>query len=257
MTNADELLSFAHRLADAARPIARRYFKAQMQVELKSDSSPVTAADKEIEATLRRMIEQTFPTHGIVGEEGENWNETAEWVWVIDPIDGTRAFIAGRTSFTTLVALCRNQTPVLGIIDQPIKSQRWAGCDGMHTTYNGQESTVSPCSSPEQARLCTTSIPYFNAREAMMFSTLEKQCASVLLNQDAYGFGLLANGALDAVIEAHLKPYDFCALAPVVSGAGGIITDWRGKALSIQSAGDVLACATPALHTHMLNACRI
>ena len=252
MHPASEFPPFAHRLADAARPIAQRYFRAQAAIEMKGDNSPVTAADREIEATLRQMIEHTFPAHGIIGEEGGNWNESAEWVWVIDPIDGTRAFIAGRHSFTTLVALCHKGSPVLGIIDQPIKGQRWVGCDGQPTTYNGEPCQPSGCTDIAQAQLSTTSSTYFSASEAIAFGALEKQCAGLLLNHDAYAFGMLAKGDLDVVIEAKLKPYDFCALAPVVTGAGGHISDWRGNLLNAHSDGNVVASASKTLHEEIL-----
>lgn len=247
-----EYLPFANRLADAARPIALHYFKSQAAVERKSDNSPVTAADREIEAALRQMIEATFPAHGIIGEEGGNWNEQAEWVWVIDPIDGTRAFIAQRPTFTTLIALCHHGVPKIGIIDQPIRQQRWVGCEGQRTLMNGEMCSPSKCDTMPDMQLSTTSIPYFNATEAMAFAALERESAGVLLNQDGYAFGMLASGDLDCVIEAKLKPYDFCALVPVVQGAGGMISDWSGNLLNVHSNGRVLASATQALHHQVL-----
>ncbi len=244
---------FAHSLADLARPIARRYFASGYHMATKADDSPVTQADTEIESAICDAIRQQYPEHGIYGEESGQQDIDREWVWVIDPIDGTKAFIAGKQTFTTLIALCQRGVPVLGIIDQPIKEERWCGVSGTATRFNGEPVSVAPCDTLTDAVLATTSIPYFTATQAIGFRRLEQATGQTLLNHDAYAYGMLAKGEADIVIESGLKPYDVCALIPVVEGAGGIITDWQGDAVTMHSAGDVIAAGNKLLHTEVLS----
>jgi len=252
-----EWVSFATALADAARPIAQRYFRSHLSVDTKADNSPVTQADREIEAVLRSMIEERFPTHGIWGEEQRPTHIDAEYVWVIDPIDGTRAFIAGVPTFTTLIALCQRGVPMLGIIDQPIRDERWIGVAGQPSTYNGSPLQMRPLTPSGTHRLSTTSLPYFTPKERKAFDHLSNVSAATLLNQDGYGYGLLALGHVDMVIDAHMKPYDFCALAPVIQGAGGEVSDWAGHPLSLHGQGDVIATTHKMLHTQVLGLLKI
>ncbi|MAR56582.1 MAG: histidinol phosphate phosphatase [Rickettsiales bacterium] len=238
---------FLHRLADKADAVARQYFGAPLAVEQKADASPVTLADQEIEMALVEAIRTHYPQHGIYGEETARVNPEASWQWVIDPIDGTRAFIAGKPTFTTLIAICYEGTPLLGIISQPIKKERWLGGDSSQPL--AQEDLPD---SFAEAMIATTSMSYFSASEMRAFRQLEQQTRSVLLNHDAYAFGLLANGGVDIVVEAKLKPWDFAALVPIVEQSGGIITDWEGKPLTLESDGRVLAARDIALHAQAI-----
>ncbi len=249
MSLTPDIISFAHTLADQAGAIARRYYRQPYMVDYKSDKSPVTLADHEIETALREAITDRFSdAYGILGEESGASHLDAEYVWVIDPIDGTRAFIAGKPTFTTLIALCKNGVPVLGLIDQPIIGDRWVGVQGFPSTRNGQPVTTRPCDDLTLALISTTSPEYFSAIASPSFHAVRAAARDILYGCDGYAYGLLANGGVDLVIESGLKPYDYCALAPVISGAGGIITDWRGESLTLHSNGDVLACGDEALH---------
>lgn len=254
----NHVIAVAHELADMARPISKRYFRAAPHVDIKADASPVTAADREIESALRAKIEKEFPEHGIIGEEYGNARGENQYQWVIDPIDGTRAFIAGVPLFTTLIALCRDGVPLLGLIDQPIIGERWLGYGGKTTLYYAQhnaaaELKLSAGRALQEAVIGTTSTDYFAADEARRFETLRSQCAQTIRYGDAYAYGLLAGGSIDLMADTHLKPYDFCALAPVIEGAGGVITDWNGEKLTLQSKGDVLAASSIQIHTQALS----
>ncbi len=234
----------AQQMADASRGIIARYFRQPCPVDAKPDASPVTQADREVELRIRQMIRATFPDHGIVGEEFADEKPDAAFVWVIDPIDGTRAFIAGRPSFGTLIALLHHDAPVLGLIDQPIVRDRWLGVQGAPTLFNGQPCQVRTCTALSTATLATTGPQYFTAAELPIFTALAAQCSSVLYGGDCHNYGLLASGHLDIVMEAGLKLHDWAALVPIITGAGGRITDWSGQPLTRHGPGQVLAQAS-------------
>lgn len=239
-----EWIALAHRLADIARPIAKQYFRTPLDIISKADDSPVTIADRSIEAAMRAEIERTFPDHGILGEEYGSIRLNGPAVWVLDPIDGTKAFISGMPLFGTLIACCVDGVPVLGIMDQPIQEERWVGAQGHPTTYNGQPVQVSQKTALEQAVFYTTDADFFldTPREAG-YLAVKEAVALTRFSADCYAFALTASGSIDLVIETGLKPYDYCALVPVVIGAGGTMTDWAGQPLTIHSDGSVIAAA--------------
>lgn len=239
---------FAHRLANAAGAVTRKYFRAAVAVDDKADETPVTVADREAEASMRALIAIHHPDHGIIGEESGAEREDAEWVWVIDPIDGTKAFLAGKPSFVTLIALVRHGVPVLGLIDQPVARERWIGMAGAATRFNGEPVATRKCARLDQAILNTTGPELFAGADAAAFARLSGAVKHTLYGGDGYAYGLLAGGFIDLVAEADLKPYDFCALAPVVAGAGGVMTDWFGQPLTMTSDGRVLAAGDRAAH---------
>ncbi|WP_421882065.1 histidinol-phosphatase [Pacificispira sp.] len=244
-----EWIDLAHRLADIARPIARQYFRTPLSIIAKQDDSPVTIADRSIEAAMREEIEKTFPGHGILGEEHGSVRLDAEAVWVLDPIDGTKAFVTGMPSFGTLIACCVAGRPVLGIIDQPIQEERWLGAAGRVSTYNGAEIAVAGRETLAESVLYATGPEMFvGTPEEARFARLRDAMRFTRYSGDCYAYGLLAAGHVDLVVEAQLQPYDYCALAPVIEGAGGTITDWDGKPLSIESDGRVVAAGSTALH---------
>jgi len=239
----------AHRLADCAGEVQRRYFRTPVSVETKADSSPVTIVDREAEARMRELIEAAFPEHGILGEEHGPVRTDAEFVWVLDPIDGTKSFITGRPLFGTLIALAHRGRPVLGLIDQSILQERWVGIDGAGAVWNGRPISVRPCPRLDAAVLFATSPAMFaTAPEAGAFARLQSKVRLPMFGGDCYAYGLLAMGFADLVVEASLQPYDFMALAPVIEGAGGRITDWRGRPLRLESAGQVVAAGDPRVH---------
>ncbi len=245
-------LALAHHMADIAGEILRRYWRTPVSAEVKADLSPVTHADREAEEAMRSVLMANFPDHGILGEEHGRTNESSEYQWVIDPIDGTRAFIAGYPIFTTLIALMHNNVPSFGIIDQPISEERWQGFTGEQTTCNDRPVYTRDMRELSGANLATTSIYHFSAGQAAAFQKLKAACANFQLGGDAYAYAMLASGNLDIVVDAGMKPYDYCALIPVIEGAGGVITDWAGKPLNLHSDGSVLAAATKELHAAAL-----
>ena len=245
--------ALAERLADMSGEVLRRYFRQPIAVDDKSDDSPVTIADREVERTLRDAIAAAFPDHGILGEEYGSEKLDAEYVWVLDPIDGTKSFITGKATFGTLIALCRNGAPVVGVIDQPIIRERWIGAAGRPTSFNGQTVRARADVRLADALLYATTPQMFVGDDAAAFERLTKQVKHPLYGADCYAYGLLASGFTDLVCEAALKPYDYCALVPVVAGAGGKITDWENRPLTIASGPRVLAAGDAALHAQALS----
>lgn len=247
------LVALAEHLADSSGPVVRRYFRTNVAVDDKADASPVTIADREAERTIRAIIEAERPDDGIFGEEYGTRNLDAEWVWVIDPIDGTKSFIAGRPIFGTLIALLHRGVPVLGIIDQPIIGDRWVGAAGRPTTFNGSPARVRACPGGVAAALLgTTSPDLFPGDTAPAFDRVKARAKVTVYGGDCYTYGLLASGHYDLVVEAGLKLYDFAALVPVVTGAGGIMTDWAGRPLDAASDGRVIAAGDARTHGEAL-----
>lgn len=247
------LVGLAHRLADAARPIAARYFRTGVTVDDKSDLSPVTIADREAETAMRELLDRHVPGHGVFGEEHGAVRTDAEYVWVLDPIDGTKAFITGLPLFGTLIGLFHRGKPVLGIIDQPILQERWLGVDGERSTLNGQPISVRACAGLANAYMYSTAPGMFAEGYARPHQALTEKVKLFRWGGDCYAYGLLAAGHVDLVVEADLKLYDYAALIPVITGAGGAITDWKGKALDMQSEGAVVAAGDPAVHRAALD----
>lgn len=244
----DSFLTFAQEIADAARPIARRYFRAGVDVTDKLDNSPVTQADREIEHLLRTRIEDAYPHHGIVGEEEGIARESAEFIWVIDPIDGTRAFITGRPTFGTLIALLQGGEPILGVIEMPALEERWVGAHGHATRLNGAVAQARACEDLEAAQLFASSPNMFDGDDKEAFERVRRRAKYDHYGADCLHYGLLASGHLDLVVEADLKPFDYCAVVAVVRGAGGYITDWEGEPLGLRSDGRVVAAGDRRVH---------
>jgi histidinol phosphatase-like enzyme (inositol monophosphatase family) len=249
MTVPAELVALAHSLADAARPIAQRYFRTQIKIDDKSDASPVTIADREAETVMRELLTRHVPDHGVFGEEYGAVRTDADYVWVLDPIDGTKAFITGLPIFGTLIALLHKGRPVMGIIDQPIQKERWFGTDGERSTFNGRPIATRACSGLANAYMYSTAPEMFrNTDITRRHETLAKKVKLFRWGGDCYAYGLLASGHVDLVVENGLKLYDFAALVPVIKNAGGVITDWQGKELDMHSDGAVIAAGDPAIH---------
>ena len=250
----------AQRLADAAGAAIRPHFRALTDVETKPDHSPVTIADRAAEAAMRRLLDAERSGDGIVGEEYGVKPGVTGRQWVLDPIDGTRSFTAGRAIFGTLIALVEDGWPVLGIIDQPVQRERWVGVAGRPTTFNGTPVRTRSCAALEGALLATTSPHLFGDDEAAGFMALVAAVSGGHSRQgpiyggDCYNYGLVASGQIDLVCEAGLQLYDFAALVPVVEGAGGRMCDWQGDPLTADSPGQVLAIGDPARTDDVLEA---
>jgi len=253
-------IDLAQRLADAAGAAIRPYFRREHGVETKDDHSPVTRADREAEAAMRRLIEAERSGDGIVGEEYGVREGVSGRQWVLDPIDGTRSFTVGRAIFGTLIALVEDGWPLLGIIDQPIQRERWLGVAGRPTLFNGAPARTRACGALEGAMLATTSPHLFAEGDVPHYLALVAAASGGHVRQgpvyggDCYNYGLLASGHLDIVAESGLQLYDFAALVPVVEGAGGRMCDWNGDPLTTASAGHVLAIGDPARTDDVLEA---
>lgn len=249
-----EFVALAHKLADTSGPVARRYFRQPLEIVSKADASPVTIADRACELEMRNIIEAQFPDHGIYGEEYGVVRADSEYVWVLDPIDGTAAFITGMPVFGTLIALSRKQKPILGVIDQPISKERWIGGQGIATTLNGSAVHTRDCRGIENAALYITTPDMLTTNtERRRFARIKDAVKMTRFGGDCYSYGLLATGFVDLVVESQLQPYDFLALVGVVEGAGGVISDWDGRPLTINSGNQVVAAATSKLHAEAID----
>ncbi|TEA77553.1 histidinol-phosphatase [Allopusillimonas ginsengisoli] len=247
-----EIALFAEDIATRSRAIALRNFRHPLAITTKADESPVTIADREVEQALRQAIGQRYPTHGILGEEYGTEHADAEFVWSIDPIDGTRSFVSGHPLWGTLLGLLHRGHPVFGLIDIPVTSERWVGMANQPATLDGVPCHTRDTATLANAILYATDPDIFDAHEAPLFNTLSRAVYLRRYGGDCYSYGLLASGCIDLVMEAGLQPYDYLAVAPIIKAAGGIITDWEGKPLTMHSCGRVLAAANAGLHQQAL-----
>jgi histidinol phosphatase-like enzyme (inositol monophosphatase family) len=238
-----EIIDFANDLANISGQVSKKYFRQKIGSEKKADNSPVTIADQEIEQLLRAKIKNHFPKHGVIGEEFGEINPNSDFIWVIDPIDGTKAFMAGIPTFTNLIALCYKKKPILGIINQPILCERWVGYDGK-AFLNNQRIYSRKCLNFSQAEIATTSLTYFSQEKARFLQKIQDKTKfnnNHLYGGDAYLFAMLASGNIDIIIESELKKYDIMALVPIIEGSGGKIINWNHNEVDLLSQGDVIA----------------
>lgn len=261
------LAEFANKLADAARAEILPYWRRKdVAIESKFEpgrsvaqiESPVTIADQNAEKAMRALIEKTYPSHGIYGEEFGAVRTDAAFCWVLDPIDGTKAFITGKPLFGTLIALCHHGRPIVGVIDQCVLKERWVGVEGKGTTLNGAPVTSTGVGALADAMLyATTPHMFADGFEANAFAAVRDAVKRPLYGGDCYAYALVASGfGADLVVEADLGLYDYAAVVPVIRGAGGVVTDWNGASLTIQnheaSKGRVVAAANATLHSAAL-----
>lgn len=240
-------IELAHRLADAAGQVIRPLFRADFAHEAKADKSPVTEADRAAEDAIRAILDRECPNDSIVGEEYGTKDGTSGRCWVLDPIDGTISFMAGRPIFGTLIALLQDGFPVLGIIDQCVSGERWLGVTGHETLLNGRPAKTRQCRALSDMVLASSGPQYFDNHSAEHFMALAaKTNQRTVWGGDCYNYALLASGHIDLVVESGLKLHDFAALVPVVEGAGGMMCDWNGDILHAGSAGHVIALGDPA-----------
>ena len=249
MSDLDRFKTFAKHLADISGSIIASYFRTHVSVDSKSDSSPVTIADKNAEELMREEIMTEFPEHGIVGEEFGEHNVGAEYKWILDPIDGTKSFISGTVTFGTLIALVKNEQPILGVINQPVLDEFLIG-DNFTCELNGVKTTVRNFENLSDATLLTTD--HLNIKKYQNIDKFEKLLDKVKLYRnwgDCYGYYLLATGYADIMIDPIMNIWDLMALIPVVKGAGGIITDYQGNdAVN----GNSIVASTPYLHKKVI-----
>jgi myo-inositol-1(or 4)-monophosphatase len=244
--------AFIGRLATASGETILPFFRTSLLVDNKSsrqDFDPVTEADRAAEAVMRRLIKANFPQHGIVGEEFGNEREDADYVWVLDPIDGTKSFIAGFPTWGTLIALLHKGTPVFGMMHQPFIGERFAGDNGSANYKNAageRRLSVRRCERLEDAVCYTTSPLLMNESDRAIFAKVEAETRLSRYGGDCYSYCMLAAGHLDLVIETELKPYDIAALIPIINGAGGVVTNWDGG--PAQNGGRIVAAGDKRVH---------
>ena len=241
-----ELRRFLEKLATASGEVIRPYYAAaDLDVELKGDRSPVTRADREGEAVMRELIGKHYPQHGVVGEEFGTHNDGAEFVWVLDPIDGTISFASGCPLFGTLIGLLRDGEPVLGAIHQPVLGQLCVG-DNTATTLNGRAVRLRPCARLDDAVLLATDLRNIERHQNLeRFEALRRRTGLFRTWGDCYGYLLLAGGGGDVMLDPIMNPWDLLPLIPVIRGAGGVITTWAGE-----SATDGKSCVAANEHLH-------
>jgi myo-inositol-1(or 4)-monophosphatase len=229
MEDLKEKKKFCLYLAEESGKIIRSYWRTDLKVDNKMDSSPVTIADKKSEEVMRELIMKEFPDHGILGEEFGEYKPDSEYQWVLDPIDGTKSFICGTVTFGTLIALMNNKEPILGVIHQPILKQFLIG-DNSTSLLNGNPVHVRNCTKISDAVLLSTDLlnieEYQNKKG---FDSLMHQVKLFRMWGDCYGYYLVATGYADIMIDPIMNPWDLLALIPVIKGAGGTITDYHGN----------------------------
>ena len=262
-----DFAGFVDRLAQASADIILPFFRSAIGAEDKSKGGvfdPVTEADRAAEVAMRRLIAQTFPAHGIVGEEYGKDRPDAEYVWVLDPIDGTKGFISGLPMWGTLIGLMHHGRPVYGMMSQPFTRERyfgdgasatWRGLaaarhDGVRETMASRSLHVRACASLTEATLMTTSPTLFDAAEASAYSRVEAKARLTRYGGDCYAYCMLAAGFVDIVVEANLKPHDIVALVPIIQGAGGVITTWDGG--DAAQGGRIVAAGDRRVHEEAL-----
>lgn len=248
----EEFRAFAERLANAAARAIEPYFRSSLAVEDKGGArfDPVTAADRDAERAMRELIRRHYPGHGILGEEEDAVAGDGEFTWVLDPIDGTRAFITGLPLWGTLIALNDGARPVLGMMSQPFTRERYVGTPA-GAWLDGKALRTRPCASLAEARVMCTSPQLFDTPARLAaFEAIAAEAQLVRYGGDCYAYCMVASGFVDAVIEAGLKPYDVQALIPIVEGAGGRMTRWDGG--DAQHGGAIVACGDPALHAQLV-----
>ena len=247
-----EFFSFSNLLADESAKITMKYFRKKIQIENKSDNSPVTIADKKTELKIREMINDKFPKHGILAEEFDNQNIESDFLWVIDPIDGTKSYIAGHKDFGTLISLLYNKEPLIGVIDCPAHKERWFGVKDKITTLNEKNIKTSNKEKIEDCYITTSGL-YFDDQEfKISFDKLREKVKYCKFGGDCYMYGMLASGLIDIVIEDTLKVHDYMALIPVIEGAGGVVTDRYGEKISLNSNGSFVASCSQNIHNQVI-----
>lgn len=247
-----DFAAFVDRLADVSGEAILPFFRTAIGVEDKARGGlfdPVTAADKAGESAMRALIRETFPDHGVVGEEHGDESTDAEYVWILDPIDGTRSFILGMPVWGTLIGLSRRGAPCFGMMHQPFIGERFSG-DGRTARYRGRGGErhlrTRRCEDLGRAMLMATAPEMFDEANRAAFDRVAAEARQTRWGGDCYAYAMLASGHVDLVVEADLKPFDIAALIPIVEGAGGVVTTWEGEPAA--GGGRIVAAGDPRVH---------
>lgn len=248
--------NFVQELATVSGQAILPFFRTALGVEDKSHGrafDPVTAADRAAEQAMRALIQKAFPDHGVRGEEFADVNLEAEYVWVLDPIDGTKSFIAGLPAWGTLIGLARNGSAAYGMMHQPFIGERFYG-DGAVARYRGpageRRLSVRPCGGLGEALMLTTSPRLMNVEDRARYSVVEEEVQLARYGGDCYAYCMVAAGHVDLVIETSLKDHDILPLIPIIEGAGGIVTTWEGG--PAHEGGRVVAAGDARVHAQAL-----
>jgi myo-inositol-1(or 4)-monophosphatase len=251
----EKMIAFAHRLADASGAAIRPYFRQRIEIanKLADSFDPVTEADKGGERAIRAILDAERPSDAILGEEYGEKPGTSGWRWVLDPVDGTRCFITGRHEWGSLIALEKDGVPVLGILDQPVLGERFLGVNGraeLHQAGKAAPLRVRACPDLGEAVLCATDpSAYMTAAQQAAFDRVKAQARLTRYHGDCYIFAMLAMGFIDVIVEGAFRRWDVAALLPLVEGAGGVITNWRGE--TWRDGDPLLACGDARLHAQV------
>jgi histidinol phosphatase-like enzyme (inositol monophosphatase family) len=254
---ASNLLKFAHKLADGAGSAIQPYFRRRLSVSNKAGENlfdPVTEADKAAEATMRALISAEYPQHGVNGEEFPDKPADGPYTWVLDPIDGTRAFIMGLPVWGTLIGLTQNGAPVVGMMDQPYTRERFWAVEGgeayFRDAYGEGVMRTRPCATLSEAVLAATAPDMFKGEDIGRFNALSEKTRMTRFGGDCYLYCMLAMGGLDLIAESSLKSFDIAPLVPIIRAAGGVVTTWDGG--DPASGGSIIAAGDPHLHAEAL-----
>ena len=247
----DQFVDVATMLADTAQSVVRPWFRRGVDVDSKKDASPVTVADRSAERVMRAILAERLPEHGVFGEEFGQDNAGADYQWLLDPVDGTRAFVTGRPLFGTLIALFCKGEPVLGVLDQPVLRERWLGVKGRRTLFTsplGGAVGARQGVTLERAEMSCTSPEMLELAPHDRWTQLKHKARRMTWGGDCYAYGLLALGQIDLIAECDMNPWDWGALVPIVQGAGGVMSAWDGSPLRMDGDRTVLAAGSASLH---------
>jgi histidinol phosphatase-like enzyme (inositol monophosphatase family) len=256
MLDAKDLANFAAsavKMADVSGELIRTDRQNAFDIHIKDDGSPVTSVDQDAEMGIRSVINQLHPDHGIVGEEYGPDAVDSEFVWVIDPIDGTMPFLAGFPVFGTLIALLHNATPVLGIIDMPITRERWVGGTNLPTTHNGKPVRTRSCKNLASALMSTSNPDYYDENSLPALKRMQQASRLNVYGGSCMAYGQIASGRIDVGIDVQFDIYDYLPLVPIISGAGGVVTDWNANPLGMNSGDRFIAAGDQRTHAEALN----
>ena len=249
-----ELLEFTNKFADKSGSILQKNYLKNFDIQKKLDGSFVTNIDKEIESLFRKLLKKSYPSHGVLGEEFGGQNLDAEYLWIIDPLDGTHSFISGKPLFGTLISCTKENVPFIGLIDIPIMKQRWIGGIGAGVFFNGRKcQNIKIKNSLKDSIVSSTSTLMFDTKDSLKVKEIYQKTRFPIFGTDCYAYGLLLLGKIDLIVEANLKPWDFMAQIPLIKELGGNISDWKGKKLDIDSDGKVIASMNNNHHKKLIN----